>query len=202
MSVIVGWSGELASHVDSKGQAMLDRIQETGQNVVDLTETARDVIDGLGTDPTPDLEPTRVRDILETGIAKRRSMYPEATFRVDGDLPDVSVQANDLLSSVFRNILNNAVQHNHNDAPVVEVGCRAANGTVRISVADDGPGIPEAQRDNVFGRSRDGLDDPAAGLGLYLVDRLVDSYTGDVRVEDNEPTGSVFVVELARVPGQ
>ena len=202
MSVIVGWSGELASHVDSEGQAMLDRIQKTGQNVIDLTETVRDFIDGLGTDRTPDLEPTCVRDILDTEITKRRSMYPEATFRVDGDLPDISVRANDLLSSVFRNILNNAVQHNHNDAPVVEVGCRAANGTVRISVADDGPGIPEAQRDNVFGRSRDGLDDPAAGLGLYLVDRLVDSYTGDVRVEDNEPTGSVFVVELARVPGQ
>ena len=202
MSVIVGWSGELASHVDSEGQAMLDRIQKTGQNVIDLTETVRDFIDGLGTDRTPDLEPTCVRDILDTEITKRRSMYPEATFRVDGDLPDISVRANDLLSSVFRNILNNAVQHNHNDAPVVEVGCRAANGTVRISVADDGPGIPEAQRDHIFGRSRDGLDDPAAGLGLYLVDQLVDSYTGDIWVEDNEPTGSVFVVELARVPGE
>ncbi len=199
MSVIVGWSGELAPHLDDEGQAMLDRIQKTAQNVIDLTITVRDFIEALGTNQRPELEPTAVCEVLDAELAKRRSMYPEATFQVDDEFPDISVQANDLLSSVFRNILNNAVQHNHNDNPVIEVRCRATDETIRISIADDGPGIPKDQKDSIFGRGQDGLDDPAAGLGLYLVDQLVDSYSGEIWVEDNEPAGSVFVVELNRI---
>ena len=199
MSVIVGWSGELAPHLDDEGQAMLDRIQKTAQNVIDLTITVRDFIEALGTNQRPELEPTAVCEVLDAELAKRRSMYPEATFQVDDEFPDISVQADDLLSSVFRNILNNAVQHNHNDNPVIEVRCRATDETIRISIADDGPEIPKDQKDSIFGRGQDGLDDPAAGLGLYLVDQLVDSYSGEIWVEDNEPAGSVFVVELNRI---
>jgi PAS domain S-box-containing protein len=201
MSVIVGWSGELASHVDDEGQAILDRIQRTSKNVIGLTKTVRDFMDALGTDQTPDLEPISACEVLDAEVTKRRSMYPGTTFRVDDNFPDISVQANNLLSSVFRNILNNAVQHNHNDNPVVQVGCGTTDETVRISIADNGPGIPEGQKDAIFGRGQDGLDDPTSGIGLYLVDQLVDSYGGDVWVKDNEPTGSVFVVELNRVSG-
>ena len=121
MSVIVGWSGELASHVDDEGQAILDRIQRTSKNVIGLTKTVRDFMDALGTDQTPDLEPISACEVLDAEVTKRRSMYPGTTFRVDDNFPDISVQANNLLSSVFRNILNNAVQHNHNDNPVVQV---------------------------------------------------------------------------------
>lgn len=198
MTVIAGWSGELSSHLDDEGQAILDRIQKTVECVTDLTTTVHDFIEALGTGQRPKLEPTAVCDTLDSEVAKCRSMYPKATFQVDDEFPDISVQANDLLSSVFRNILNNAVQHNHNENPVIEVGCRATDGMVRISVADDGSGIPDGQKDSVFGRDQDGLDDPAAGLGLYLVNQLVDGYNGEVWVEDNEPAGSVFVVELNR----
>jgi signal transduction histidine kinase len=41
-----------------------------------------------------------------------------------------------------------------------------------------------------------GLDSAGTGLGLYLVDTLVDRYGGEIRVEDNDPEGTVFVVEL------
>lgn len=199
MNVMLGWSTELTSHVDDEGQLILKRIQETGQHVVDLTGTVREFIEALGTDQQLDLEPTPACEIFDAEVTKRRSMYPEATFRVDTAVPDVSVLANELLSSVFRNILNNAVQHNHKDDPVIETGCTVTDETVRISITDNGPGIPDEQRDAIFARGEHGLDAPAAGLGLYLVDQLVNSYGGEVWVEDNEPTGSVFVVELNRV---
>ena len=199
MNVVIGWSTELTQHVDDEGQAILKRIQETGQHVIDLTRTVRDFIEALGTDQQLDLKPTPARELLRAEVTKRQSIYPDATFRVDDEFPDVSVRANDLLSSVFGNILNNAVQHNDEDDPVVEIGCRVNDDTLRVSIADNGPGIPEGQKDAIFGRGESGLDAPAAGLGLYLVDQLVVSYRGDLWVEDNEPDGSVFVVELNRV---
>ena len=42
------------------------------------------------------------------------------------------------------------------------------------------------------------METGGTGIGLYLVKTLVDKYDGDVWVEDNDPTGSVFVVELRR----
>jgi PAS domain S-box-containing protein len=196
MSVIVGWSEELSAHVDDEGQPMLDRIRRTGENVLELTRTVRDFVDALGTGQVPELVPIAVCEILDDELAKCRSMYPNATFRVDNEFPDVTAQANGLLRSVFRNVLNNAVQHNHSDEPVVTIGCSAGDGRLQITIADDGPGIPDSRKDAIFGRSNDGLDDPAAGIGLYLVDQLIDSYNGDIWVEDNEPVGSVFVIEL------
>nr|WP_302080744.1 ATP-binding protein [Salinibaculum sp. KK48] len=47
-----------------------------------------------------------------------------------------------------------------------------------------------------FGKGEKGLDSPGTGIGLYLVQTLLDQYGGDVWVADNDPEGAVFVVEL------
>jgi signal transduction histidine kinase len=103
-----------------------------------------------------------------------------------------------MLSSVFGNLLNNAIQHNDTEAPRVSVTVETTAETVVVRVADNGPGIPVDRRDEVFGRGEKGLDSAGTGVGLYLVDRLVDAYGGSVAIEDNDPEGAVFVVELAR----
>lgn len=200
MNVVVGWSEELSSHVDEPGQEMLERIQETGRHVIELTRTVRDFVEALGTGAQPELKPVSVGEILDAEVTKRRSMYPHATFRVD-DVPEIDVWANEMLSSVFRNVLNNAVQHNHEPDPVVDVGWTVSAETVQISIADNGPGVPDSEKARIFGGSEAPLHDSTGGVGLYLVEQLVDSYGGTVRIEDNEPTGSVFVIELDRVRG-
>lgn len=198
LNVVFGWSQELDDHVDDEGMAILDRIQNTSKHVIDLTKTVRDFVEGIGTDEQPELRSVNLYQVIEAEVAKRRDLYPAATFDRKGEAPEVTVEANELLSSVFRNILNNAVQHNPADQPVVTIDCEVDQATVTVSIADNGPGIPNGQKDAIFGRSEDGLDDPAAGVGLYLVDELVESYDGAVWVKDNEPAGSVFVVELPR----
>ena len=67
--------------------------------------------------------------------------------------------------------------------------------TVRIEVADDGPGITSDDKDRLFlpyfSRKRDGT-----GLGLAIVHQIVADHSGYVRVGDNQPQGTVFTVEL------
>jgi len=65
-----------------------------------------------------------------------------------------------------------------------------------VSIADNGPGIADTHKEQIFQEGQKGLESGGTGIGLYLVNTLVDRYGGDVWVEDNEPTGSVFVVEL------
>jgi len=82
---------------------------------------------------------------------RRPSIIPPKNSILTG----ATAYINDILSSVFRNILNNAVQHNHNDKPVIEVGCRATDEMIRIGITDDGSGIPDDQKDSVFGRDQE-----------------------------------------------
>ena len=198
MAITIGWGEELERHVDDEGAEMLDRMLTNSRHVVELTRAVRDFMAALDGDGESELEPIDLRPTLLDEIEKRDSGYEAATFVVDGEIPDVRVRANELLSSVFRNLLNNAVQHNDGAAPRVVVSAEEAAETVSVSVADDGPGIPADRRDAVFGRGDRGPDDPAAGIGLYLVDSLVGQYDGEVRIEDNEPAGTVFRVTLPK----
>jgi signal transduction histidine kinase len=70
--------------------------------------------------------------------------------------------------------------------------------SVVIHVADNGPGIPEDRREEIFGRGEHGLDSPGSGIGLYLVDTLTDIYDGDIEITDNDPEGSVFTLTLQK----
>jgi two-component system, NtrC family, nitrogen regulation sensor histidine kinase NtrY len=92
------------------------------------------------------------------------------------------------------NLLENALEAT--EAPgTVTVSAEADDGHAELVVADTGRGIPAADKDKLFlpyfstkGRG--------TGLGLAIVHRIVSDHRGTIRVEDNEPRGTVFTVEL------
>ncbi len=196
LSVMLGWLEVLRKHVDDEGQDAFDKILNGGEHIVELTEIARDYAETVVSEGELSVEPTPVCSVLETELSLREESFPDAEFVVPESLPDVQVAANSMLSSVFRNLLNNAVQHNDKDTPVVEVTCEQRDGSVEVRIADNGPGIPDDQKETIFGKGEKGLDSPGTGIGLYLVYTLVSQYGGDVWAEDNDPTGTVFVVQL------
>jgi two-component system, OmpR family, sensor kinase len=73
-------------------------------------------------------------------------------------------------------------------------------GDVVLTVQDDGPGVPDAQRDEVFERFVRGHGDrgSSSGLGLSIVRAVAESHGGNVVLEDAEP-GARFVVRLPRL---
>jgi signal transduction histidine kinase len=196
MAVIRGWSEILRDHVDDEGREALDRVLRKSDHVIELTETARDFVDSLTGDALPETKPTDLRELIDDEIQAARDSYPDAEFRLRDDAQQATVWANEMLSSVFRNLLNNAVQHNDTDTPSVTIACETDDDRVRVRVADDGPGVPDVEKTAIFGKGERGIDSAGSGIGLYLVYVLVDQFGGDVWVEDNDPRGAVFVVEL------
>lgn len=197
MAVVQGWSEELRKYVDGEAEEILDRVADSTRHAIRLTESARDYVEVLTESGSPDLEPLSLRKVLGEEIRRCRNMFGDASIEA-GEIPDVHVDGSELLTSVFNNVIGNAVEHNDTEQPHVEVTVEVEPEIVRVKVADDGPGVPEDKRDAVFGRGPEGLDDPASGLGLHLVDKVVRGSGGDVWIEDNEPRGAVFVVELRR----
>lgn len=198
MTVVLAVLDLLADHVtDEDGTELVDEVRERAQHVVDLTAILQDLMTVV-LDETDTLHPVPVGSVLEDEIADLDAAYSRAITRIDGDLPTVDVRGNEMLHSVFRNLLKNAVQHNDQALPEVVVSASTTEDAVTVRIADDGPGIPDDRKSEVFGRDEKGLESSGSGVGLYLVDRLVEEFGGSVHVEDNDPRGAVVVVELPR----
>ena len=196
MTVVLAWLEELEDHVDDAGRRSLQRVLRASEHVVELTDIAREHVEVVVGERDVDRRPVRLAEVLGEEVERRRESYPDATIDLETPLPETAVLADDMLSSVFRNLVNNAVQHNDTDTPVVTVTATEAEDTVTVRVADNGPGIPDDQKEQIFGKGDRGLDSPGSGIGLYLVHTLVEGYGGSVHVTDNDPEGAVFVVEL------
>ncbi|WP_277541260.1 sensor histidine kinase [Haloarcula laminariae] len=195
---VVGAVAEmLRDHADGAQQEYVEKIRRNTAAAVELTTSAQELVEAMlrtETDPSP----VGLRETLGAQVDRVAETQTTATVTVDGEIPDVTVLADEMLESVFRNVLKNAVQHNHEADPTVTVSAETDASTVRVRVADNGPGVPDEQKECIFGRGERGMSSEGTGIGLYLVQTLVDQYGGRVWVEDNDPTGAVFVIELPR----
>ncbi|WP_193309804.1 PAS domain-containing protein [Halorubrum halophilum] len=180
---------------DDRSRTYAQTVKGAARQAIDITETAKDVTDVL-LRVDADRSPMSLRTELTGQIESVQSDQDRVAISVDGSIPDVTVLADDLLEAVFRNLLTNAVVHNDKEVAEVSVAAGVSEGTVRVSIADNGPGIADDHKEQIFQEGEKGLESGGTGVGLYLVKTLVDKYGGDVWVEDNEPTGCVFVVEL------
>ncbi|MEF8825022.1 MAG: PAS domain-containing protein [Halapricum sp.] len=210
MNVLHMWAQELADYVDESDEKAVEQILHASRHIIELTDVAREFVESLGMDDDVELKPIPLDEHLRNELDKQRETYPDANFRVVSDLPSVTVRANEMLSSVFRNLLVNAVEHNDSATPVVTVSVAVHDDSVAVTIADNGPGIADSLQGEIFGKGTKGLDG-GTGIGLYLVERLVDGYGGDVRIVDEERvpsehglpadssdmlSGAIFVVEL------
>ena len=195
MTVILSHAQLLREYVDSEGQEYLDSIAEHGDHAVELTKTVRELMETMLDDSPIESEAIDLSQVLAAELEDAQAGY-DADFTVDGTVPNVCVTANEMLSSVFRNLLNNAVQHNNSDEPEVTVSVDTGEESVVVNIADNGPGIPDAQKTDIFGQGEQGIGSSGTGLGLYLVYTFIEQFGGDVWVTDNDPQGAVFHVEL------
>ncbi len=112
------------------------------------------------------------------------------------------VKANELLEDVFSNIISNAIRHSTGPL-IIDIGVTNEHdiGYYKITIEDNGPGIPDALKAKIFNRFIKGnTKAEGKGLGLYLVKKIIEDYHGKVWVEDLVPgdhtKGSRFVVML------
>ncbi|PSQ43002.1 hypothetical protein BRD14_03815 [Halobacteriales archaeon SW_5_68_122] len=198
MQVIKGNAELLDEHVTEEGQPLLETTHERSESIVGLVQNVRVLVDSVSREkPLRDVE---LGAVVGRAVSEGRGAHPDAEF--EADVPDgLTVRADDLLSAVLENLLSNAVDHNDADRPRVAVGAEPDGESVVLRVSDNGPGIPESEREAYFEAGRQHEASVGQGLGLYLVNTLVERYGGTVEITDNEPRGTTVEVELRRVDG-
>lgn len=120
------------------------------------------------------------------------------------------VMASDLLKDVFVNLVSNSIKHSTGPVEISMVLNKAFEGGrehYKVTVEDDGPGIPDDLKSKLFQRKQRGrTKTTGTGLGLYLVKKLVEDVNGRVWVEDRVPgdpsKGARFVVLLPAVSNE
>ena len=114
---------------------------------------------------------------------------------LDGATPDGIAADKGRLTQVLVNLLVNASKYSPLGGPI-ELSVSAAEGWLRIAVADRGPGIPSQERLNLFRRyvrlDIQDNEEYGIGLGLYVVKTTVEAHGGAVGIEDRPGGGSVF----------
>lgn len=197
------WSESLLEDVADEYRDDIQKIRETSDHIGELTENSKSFIEMVTGDRELEAEPTRLDRIVREELQKARSGYENATFDVVEGLTESTVAANGMLSSVFRNLLNNAVQHNPGGCHV-EITLTVSDDTAKVTVTDNGSGVPDERKEEIFGKGEHGLDSEGTGIGLYLANTLVTEFGGEIWVEDRQDgeSGAVFVVELPTVEAE
>ena len=185
LSVILG-RAELAVETGEVGHvdAIVESAERMDRLIEDVLTLARKGEDAADHEPVG-LRECAVRAWDAVGT-------PEASAEIDDDLPVVAGDP-ERLQRLFENLFRNAIEHGGEDVsvsvvPLEDDGC---------AVVDDGPGIPEPEREQVFER---GYSTGGTGLGLAIVDDIVDAHGGHVSVTDAEGGGARIEIRDLPLP--
>lgn len=163
------------------------------EDATDLIESVR-VLDRA--DGEEELRPRSLPAVVAEVVDRHRGLAERQGLDVEADVPDVSVRGGRLLSELFGNLLENAL--NHSGGTTVTISATVDDETVTVSVADDGEGISLEDRHRVFEKGVTAGEAAGSGLGMYLVSRLAETYGGSVEVGESPAGGAQFDVVLQR----
>lgn len=192
-TVIVGHA-ELGLY-DNPHAEWLSAIIEHVEGLVDMGEKVRQLEQALDDDPAAS-HPVDVAAVVRDCVASLEADRP--VVDVETALPDsVYVSALERIDWAIENALENAVDHNDNPVPHVRVTVSKSgnDGNVTVTIADDGPGIDEAERAVLQSGFETQLEH-VSGLGLWGIHWIVTESGGTVEISDNEPRGTVVTLHL------
>jgi nitrogen fixation/metabolism regulation signal transduction histidine kinase len=175
-----------------------DSARLIGREVATL-KTLVDEFTAFARFPASNPAPAQINEILQDALKVFDGRLNDVTLRRDlaADLPIVQADS-DQMKRVVVNLIDNAAEALERSLRK-EIWVRSTlspdRDVVEIIIEDSGPGIPPEDKERLFlpyfSTKRSGT-----GLGLAIVNRIVNEHHGSIRVEENFPTGTKFIIEL------
>lgn len=156
-----------------------------------------------------EIKPVKVNKVLQSAIKHAKVRVQRRNSEITTNFPakDIIVQGGDLLIDAFENILINGAIHNDSEMVKLWIEMSIISGSdtekVKIEFKDNGVGIPDEQKKKLFQKTYETSSGAGGmGIGLSLVKNIIDTYDGEIWVEDriegNYSEGSNFVVLLKK----
>lgn len=177
-----------------------DRMSKMVSQLLDFTRAR--LGGGIPLEP----KPMELAELCTELVAECEAAHPDRTIVFEADLYTAGLWDRERLGQVVANLLGNAVQHGAPGQPIELRVHDESDRTVRVTVHNEGPPIPETMLPTIFdpfrraALRRTGKDSSGSlGLGLFIVREIVQAHGGRVEVESNEG-GTTFTVTLPRTP--
>jgi two-component system nitrogen regulation sensor histidine kinase NtrY len=175
-------------------------VTECTRAIVDEVEALKNLVDEFAQFarmPVATLRPASLHDVLAQALSLYDGLFPgiELERRLASDLPALRLDFDQMKRAII-NLVDNAIEATDGKGRIqLATEYDRSAGRVRLTVSDDGPGIAPADRDQLF-VPHFSTKKRGSGLGLAIVSRIVQEHLGTIRVEDHEPRGARFVIEL------
>ena len=147
--------------------------------------------------PAPNLAINDIKQIIEESVSLYRETQKgvEIVFHDTDEIPPFRVDR-EQLKRVMINLLDNAIDAIEEKGCVdVHLSCDRDHQIVTIEVADDGQGIPSEHKARLF-EPYFSTKKHGTGLGLAIVSDIISDHNGSIRVQEREPKGTRFIIEL------
>jgi len=166
----------------------LDETRKTLKKSLELLHSMRELEDFIMNNK--DFKIFSARNVLDNVIKDKQ----QVEFTIKGES---RFMADELVYSVFDNIINNAV--NHGKATEITINIRNDNAKCIISFQDNGKGIPDEVKNKLFDQGYKFGVQGNTGIGLHIVKQAMENYKGSVEVLDNKPQGAIFQLTFHRL---
>jgi len=168
-------------------------VVEEGERLSHLVENLLDVSRLESGSAPPRLEPVDLAGVLEAARESLGDAAAAVRLGIDAEIPALTADAAQL-ERAFANLFANAVRHGGGQ-PVL-VRSREVGGRLVVRVVDQGPGIPEPERERIFEPFYRREGGGGSGLGLSIARGFVEANGGELTVESVPGQGSTFVVSF------
>lgn len=193
-------SGEYGDRLDEQGHTWLNRASEASERMSRLLTTLLEFSRAAGSGE-PLLETVDLGALVGEVTADLGELVSStrASVRFTGPVTDI-VCDRSRLHQVLQNLVQNAVKYRHPERdPVIEVGVVERDDHWQVTVADNGVGVPDEDRERVFTMFQQSDPEHAGfGIGLAVSRRIVERHGGRIWVEDNPAGGSRFRFTIRR----
>lgn len=174
----------------------LGQSRKVGRLAQELFELARLESGLVHPDPERFALPDLLQDVLQKFEPAAEARGQRLVLDIEPAIPPVNADLA-MIERVLTNLLDNAIRHTP-PGTTVEVRLRAKTRVVQVEVSDTGVGIPPAMREGLFTRAsalRPAAND-GGGLGLVIVQRMLQLNGSDIQLDDRRGPGAVFRFDL------
>ncbi|MEI8388357.1 MAG: GAF domain-containing sensor histidine kinase [bacterium] len=143
-------------------------------------------------------EPANISKIIDDAIRTIKPMADDNESEIIKNIQEILMDIYmdpDEIRRVFINIIINAIKHNPKKVEI-NISAEKRENEILISISDNGAGIPEAEKANIFQKYQTSKRKVGTGLGLYLSKQIVEYHGGTIWFESEEGKGTTFYFTL------
>lgn len=180
--------------MDEDGQEILDKLDKVVNSSKRLIKMVRKL---AKLEKVESLDEVYLNTYLVEAVYSNRDQAEEKGFTIDMEVDTYKVKGGPLIEELFSNIISNAISHSGGDE--IKIRSFEDEDTVTVKIENNGKGIRNEYKSKILEKGYVGTESDGTGHGLYLCNKIVETYKGKMDIKDSDMGGACFEISFRKV---